>query len=342
MKVWEASTGSLLLELPTDAYSIEGIAWSPDSKQIATIDGNSFYITIWDAGTGDRLLTIDGYLKNSTGRKMAFSPDGGKLALIGSGCGSRIIGQYSCSYELVIWDTSNGNELFRFGSDANGLVFKLGGRRKVLALTDRSFSENRISLIGSEYYSPRFQPLLAYVATHPSAIAFSPDGQHLATGTPEGVISWMLIDGGLVQDQVFSTDRPDYDYDGLAFSPDGSLLVVAAEGKILARDFKTGRLHWEMDGWGVAFSPDGSRLVSSSNGITTIHVLPLDELTDLVRSRLILPMTDEECREYLHQEIMSTIKQIRFIFWDESGFLEMLIVGSGGFQFNIASQIYGR
>jgi hypothetical protein len=62
-------------------------------------------------------------------------------------------------------------------------------------------------------------------------------------------------------------------------------------------------MRWEVAGGGeVAFSPDGTRLATSRNGITTLHVLALDELTDEIRSRIIRPMSLEECLFYLHQD----------------------------------------
>ncbi len=148
-----------------------------------------------------------------------------------------------------------------------------------------------------------FGHLLLYLQRYPFAVDFSPDGNYLAAGTLEGIILWKFTPGGVEQVQVLGNPSDENGYYSLAFSPDGTLLAAAsADGKIRVWDLETGQARWEMAGGVyVAFSPDGTRLASSWGGITTIHVLPLDELTDLVRSRIIRPMTPEECLTYLHE-----------------------------------------
>jgi WD40 repeat protein len=86
----------------------------------------------------------------------------------------------------------------------------------------------------------------------------------------------------------------------------GSLLAAGdGAGKIRVWDVESRKLRLELSTFSdqvsrLAFSPDGRRLVASSkSGSTYFYVLPLDELTELVRSRIIFPMTDEECKEYL-------------------------------------------
>ena len=52
----------------------------------------------------------------------------------------------------------------------------------------------------------------------------------------------------------------------------------------------------------VAFSPDGSRLASvGGEGVVRVWALDLDELVEIAERELTRTLTDEECRQYLHQ-----------------------------------------
>ena len=274
-----------------------GIAWSPDSRRIATlVDGCA--VLVWDVDSGEQLLTLE------TGYWFAypdldFSPDGTKIAAGHAYCSA---GPNDCSYEVLIWDSTNGTELLRLGSDSRQ-AFNSGGWRKFLARIANPASHVWVSPNWSENNSHRFRPSSAWLQRFPFAMDFSLDGNYLAAGTLEGIILWEFTPGGVEQVQVLGNPSPGNGYYSLDFSPDGALLASASgDGKIRIWELETGQARWEMAGGVyVAFSPDGIRLASSWGGITTIHVLPLDEVTELVRSRLIRPMTPEECLTYLHE-----------------------------------------
>ena len=52
----------------------------------------------------------------------------------------------------------------------------------------------------------------------------------------------------------------------------------------------------------VAFSPDGSRLASvGGEGVVRVWALDLDELVEIAERELTRALTDEECRQFLHQ-----------------------------------------
>jgi WD40 repeat protein len=260
-RIWDVATGTLLNELPISLWGIyPGIRWSPDGSQIVTID---YEIILWDANTGEKLLTLEGFDWGWGKPDLDFSPDGTKIAA--GHCIAQ--SQDYCSYRIVIWDATDGKELFRL-----------------------------------EPESP--QSIESYLGGIFFALGFSPDGQYLAAGTPEGIVLWKLSEDGALQEKILTTQARTHNYFSLAFSPDGALLAASyGNGKFSVWDLETGQARWEMAGGGdVAFSPDGTRLALTNNGVTTVHVLPLDELTELMRSRIIRPMTPEECRTYLHQE----------------------------------------
>jgi WD40 repeat protein len=97
-------------------------------------------------------------------------------------------------------------------------------------------------------------------------VAFSPDGQRIASGDDGGVLKvWEALTGS----ECFSI-REKGPISALAFSPDGKILVSAAgQREIQLRDATTGQVRRTLAGHpdvvkSLAFSRDGSRLASAS------------------------------------------------------------------------------
>ena len=56
------------------------MAFSPDGKRLASA-GQDETVKVWDAGTGQEILTLKGHTEHVT--SVAFSPDGKRLASAG-------------------------------------------------------------------------------------------------------------------------------------------------------------------------------------------------------------------------------------------------------------------
>lgn len=110
------------------------------------------------------------------------------------------------------------------------------------------------------------------------SVAFSPDGQLLATGDASGEIRlWQVADGR----QLFVCQGHSGWVRSVAFSPDGTILASASSDQtIRVWDISNGRCLKELQqhsGWvrSVAFSPDGKTLASGS-GDNTIKLWQVD------------------------------------------------------------------
>ncbi|NEP07854.1 MAG: WD40 repeat domain-containing protein [Okeania sp. SIO4D6] len=103
----------------------------------------------------------------------------------------------------------------------------------------------------------------------PSAIAFSPDGQLILTGSRDTIRLWNR-EGKLLHTVAGHTG----DVTAIAFSPDGKLILSASRDRTLRLwDTDSGQLLHTMKGHkddvtAIAFSPDGQQILSASRDRT--------------------------------------------------------------------------
>ena len=113
LKVWDAATGETLLTLTGHSGLVTSVAYSPDGTRIVSC-GQSYNdfpkvvganeIKVWDAATGESLLTLTGHAGDL--RCVAYSPDGTSI-VSGTTAFGKIDGR-SGAVELKVWDAEIG------------------------------------------------------------------------------------------------------------------------------------------------------------------------------------------------------------------------------------------
>ena len=109
--VWDAASGKKLFTLKGHAGYFVNVAFSPDGKRLATVtdrvtekgllpvDGAGNELKLWDAATGNELMTLKDLGRN-TARYLAFDLDGTRLYAVGTITPSRT------TIEIRIWDAT--------------------------------------------------------------------------------------------------------------------------------------------------------------------------------------------------------------------------------------------
>ncbi len=124
--VWDASSGRNILYYNRHSAAITAVAWSPDSKRVASASKDKT-VQVWDAVPGGSVITYQGH--SADVMALAWSPDGKRIA------------SASRDKTVQIWDPATGNHIFTYTGHSNQLttvVWSPDGQRIASAGEDRT------------------------------------------------------------------------------------------------------------------------------------------------------------------------------------------------------------
>jgi eukaryotic-like serine/threonine-protein kinase len=309
--LWDAATGQEILTL---RGTPRRVAFSPDSRRIATVDFLDRSVKLWGVNTSQEVSTLRGHTSWILG--IAFSPD------------SRTLASASEDKTVRLWDTDTGREIRSLNGHASivyGVAYSPDGHTlasasfdQTVRLWDAATGAEIRTLRGHEgavegvAYSPDGRTLAsagwdrtvklwdaatgAEIRTlrgHSNSVAdvaFSPDGRTLASaGWDRTVKLWDAATGAEIRTLRGHGDSDptrDSRVRAVAYSADGRTLASASDdATVRLWDAATGAeirtLRHASGVWGVAFSPDGLRIVSAGSA---------PKLWDTVTGREILAL----------------------------------------------------
>ena len=260
IRVWDAPSGTLLRTLEGHKNMIHQVVFSPDGRLLASAggflltDGNGHprtdvsednTVRLWDIGTGAQLRVFNGHADQVW--SVAFGPDGKTIA---SGSWDNVV---------KVWDVASGTVLqtlsgrsVRFSPDGKSLATGIAGG--AIKLWNVGTGKESRTLIG---HSDQI-----------SDLAFSPDGETLASGGNHTIILWHVSTG----EQFHGISRQSAYLFSTAISPNGKTLASSRlDGSINVWDTSTGAGSRTLRGHSsavlsIAFAPDGKILASASSG----------------------------------------------------------------------------
>ncbi len=289
--------------------SVTSLAFSPDGRYAVTVGGRS--AVLWDLAGGRELVQFNGHADRT--EAVAFSPDG-RYVLTGSD-----------DHTARLWDAQSGREVRPFVGhldSVNAVAFSPDGRFVLTGSADWSarlwdvatgkevqrFADKQGPRPESFKYTP------GQDEGDVKAVAFSPDGQQVLTGTNNGAQLWdaasgrllrqfpqgrpatapagHLVNGFPVDQPVTSTGR------SVAFSPNGLYVASSSSdddgGVVQLWDAQSGRKLWSRQlrvgaAGAVSFSSDSQRLLVGGVGAADTPTATVLQVRDAAQLAQLKP-----------------------------------------------------
>jgi WD40 repeat protein len=284
VRVWDAGSGIQQAILSGHDAEVEQAVFNRAGDRLASA-ASDFTAAIWSVPGNQRLLTLRD--KSKWVRSVAFSPDGALL----------LTGNYDQHARL--WDAVRGDmlaDVVAHNDRIQMVAFSPDGRSFATGSSDGT----------AKIWDTRTRSMSSALRHGGAvrALAFHPDGRTLATaGDGRRVLIWDLASG---RQLLEFSDHPS-DVSAVAFDTKGERIASAGvDGAIKLWKPTSGEQLLTLAGHGgaitgLSFSPDDRFLaVSGEDGAVRIYITGVHDLKALARARVTRPLTNEECRRYLH------------------------------------------
>ncbi|MBD2506252.1 serine/threonine protein kinase [Nostoc muscorum FACHB-395] len=216
VKLWDLNTQKILASLLGHSQAVKSVAFSPDGQILATASDDKT-IKLWQVETLKEICTLLGH--SHAVKSVAFSPDG------------QILASGSWDKTIKLWDVNTGTEICTITGhqlQVNSVAFSPQGQLLASASYDRTIRLWQIEGSQREIQNRPCYSLLSTLSGHAWAVltvAFSPDGQILATGSDDNTIKlWEVNTGQLICTLVGHS----WSVVAVAFTADGEKLLSAS------------------------------------------------------------------------------------------------------------------
>ena len=282
LRIWNTEVGQLLPSLPPRIRAwIWGLSWSPDASKVATASQDGL-VRVWDVTDGKQLFE----LACNQGKlwAVAWHPDGSRLAVAGKN-------------KMAIWDLASLGMAYLLEDqvpDIRAIAWSWDGRHLAAG------SEDGTAQVWDA--NGRNEHTWKTGEDHVRSVAWSPDNERLATVAGDNTKVWDVPH----EKVLYALSGHGAPVWSVAWSPDKSRIATGnLDGVTRVWSAKT---YYELLTLGghqgpvrtVAWSPDGKLLASAGDdGITQVYAIDTDELLKVVRARITVDLTNEECARFL-------------------------------------------
>ncbi|MEH2091333.1 serine/threonine-protein kinase [Nostoc sp.] len=256
IKLWDLNTQRVLASLSGHSQAVKSVTFSPDGQILATASDDKT-IKLWQVETLKEICTLLGH--SHAVKSVAFSPDG------------RILASGSWDKTVKLWDVNTGREICTITGhqlQVNSVAFSPQGQVLASASYDRTIRLWQIEGSQREIQNRPCYSLLGTLSGHAWAVltvAFSPDGQILATGSDDNTIKlWEVNTGQLICTLVGHS----WSVVAVAFTADGETLLSASCDKTVKL-------------WRVSTAEE---IVTLSGHVDSVSAVAVSKVTQLIAS----------------------------------------------------------
>ncbi len=263
-RVWETNTGIEIARMTHD-LGVNAVAFSQDGNWVVSgsWDGTA---RVWEAATGIEVARMTHEISTHA---VSFDPTG--IRVMTGGCDEGD-SQDDCKQGVArVWEVETGAEVTHLAHEdvVRAVAFSPDGRRIVSGGLNQCaigvMCERGIARVWDLATGKEIAHMLH--ADGVDAVAFSPDGHWVVSGSYDGaVIVWDAANGIEI-----SRIRHEYTVGAVSFSPDGRQVISGSlDGAVIVWEAATGaevtRVTFEGDVYEMAFSPYGRGVVSEGYG----------------------------------------------------------------------------
>ncbi len=214
--LWDAQTREERLTLTGHSGWVRCVAFSPDGKWIAT-GSDDQSVRVWDTSNGSQTRLLRSDLTGAV-TSIAYTEGGRSIAFSGfSGAG--------------LWNLATGN-VIGMANDAHTPELTVSPDGQKIALAATPIDKLHMASAAEVLIAPIDQLSLAVELApvgHIRAVAFSPDNQTLAAGGSAGEVFLWNAETRQPTGKIKPELAPGEEIAELQFSPDGSMLFLAAD-----------------------------------------------------------------------------------------------------------------
>jgi WD40 repeat protein len=315
IKRWDTASGQEIGTHRGHESTVWTVAFSPDGKRLAS-GGKDELVKLWPVEPKPARAQLTGLW-----RPVVWSPDSSFLAAGKGGATVQIFdvatleprpalagAQYAlaCNRQgtaIFVRETTGAIASWDFATQFSRRLFEVQSASETEATTAAVSPNEVLIALGRDSGSIHLVDLPAGKATSlaghtraVAAVAFSPDGRFLISGSRDGTVRIWNVE----QRQCMDTFSPHPELvTGLAISPDGRLLATGGSDHVIRLwEFPTRRLRTTFVGhrrvvWSLAFSPDGDTLASGS-GDRTVRLWSIPLRREVTVLKLYPPVTGDE------------------------------------------------